>query len=351
MNADDLKTFMKDSKNKVGSAIKWNVNEDGEDLRDISNWDDFPLEFLGIQRNPDNNEVWFITESGGYTDMLRSLAYAEEISKKTNQYCKVIFRSVKNVLLGHVDSHIDWEDPEWKGRSKDEVMWTSDDDKNVLVDILREFKVSDRIRVCFVPSSHELYTEDEPYFTLMVRPLRAWAVTNWLGVPTLQAKRGTSEGNYIAAWTTELNHTPTSAKRDPVGSEGMEEYLTNLEEMGFVVKRISYRDLGSEKIFETIAGAKLCIGYEGLGNMISRLYRKPLITFSKSKYLSRLTGGQWCLVTDKVENHLYNIADIVSTQKKLIDDCTPWEFSRIDEFPQRSMEYYSQLKANMRHVR
>ena len=121
--------------------------------------------------------------------------------------------------------------------------------------------------------------------------------------------------------------------------------------MGFVVKRISYRDLGSEKIFETIAGAKLCVGYEGLGNMISRLYQKPLITFSKSKYLSRLTGGQWCLVTDKVENHLYNIADIVSTQKKIMADCTPWEFSRIEEFPQRSMEYYSKLKANIRHVR
>jgi hypothetical protein len=147
-------------------------------------------------------------------------------------------------------------------------------------------------------------------------PSRSLAVTNWLGVPYLRPNIKPTRQNHIAVWTTEKNLTRAHGWKDPIGWERMEEYFQELEKKGHEIRRVSYRD-DIEYVFETIASAKMCIGYEGMGNLISHMFRKPILVFSKNVYHSKITSGMWAEITPTIEEKHKDVELMIAEQYKL----------------------------------
>lgn len=94
--------------------------------------------------------------------------------------------------------------------------------------------------------------------------------------------------------------------------------LFNLLEDETVVQ-VSYRD-PIEHVFESIRKAKLCIGYEGIGQVIAKNYWKPLITFSDRPELSTITGGPWSHITPRLDNSIMNLEETIENQLRQINE-------------------------------
>lgn len=136
----------------------------------------------------------------------------------------------------------------------------------------------------------------------------------------LQPKTAPTEGNYIACWHTKNNFVPVNKKKNPIGDDKIIEYA---ESLGYDVKYISYM-IPIEETLETIRNAKVCIGYEGVGQFISQGYMKPLVTFCQlAPWISEFTGGPWSLLTNKVTDKMMNIDHIIEEQKNEIEKYRP----------------------------
>jgi hypothetical protein len=293
---------------------QFDVFNDKLKYRDMADWSLLPLEKLGIFQDPnDENQLFFNVESGGYGDILRTLYYAEQITIKTGKKCKVNFITMNQTRRCNIDSKSD----------DTTVLWDWQEDRKLVQGAISEYNISDKVTFALVHADESEFSKFQHTYTLILGFQRALAATLFFGWPQLDPKREAEYGDYIAAWTTEKNYTPKSPDKDPTGWEEQETYLKILEENGHTVKRISYRD-DPEVVFSTIAGAKLCIGYEGFGQVISRSFYKPLITFSQNEVHSRMSGGQWSLIANRVTPILLDVENIILQQKyhilKLTDD-------------------------------
>ena len=296
--------------------LYYNLYDDGMHQRDLRDYRKMPLESLGIYENKELNELFFLVDAGGYGDILRSVYYAGELAKIYNKCCKIIFASPTSTKFWMVcPKYLKRPD-----RKNEQEVWNYRDDAAVVRNVLKELNLPDNVKVSFIHTKEGTVSDElvNTHTTRILAYQRNISVSQWLGFPDLKPKREGKEGDYIAVWTTELNRTPVRVEKDPVGWHTMEMYLKKLERNGHKLKRISYRDNG-KKIFETIANAKMCIGYEGMGNVISRIFRKPIIVFSKLPYLSRVTSGQCAHVVKNVEPELYEIDSLIELQKKIIE--------------------------------
>lgn len=61
---------------------------------------------------------------------------------------------------------------------------------------------------------------------------------------------------------------------------------------------VDYR-MPVEDVFWHIATATLCIGYEGMGNVIAKSFWKPMIIYSYNTKVGRVTSGPWAVFDNK----------------------------------------------------
>jgi hypothetical protein len=135
----------------------------------------------------------------------------------------------------------------------------------------------------------------------------------------LAPKHKESEGDYVCCWHTKNNLNPVQKWKNPIGDDGIIEYA---ESLGLPVKYIDYV-MDPKDVIDTIRDAKLCVGYEGIGQYIAQTYMKPMITFSESKSISEYNSGPWALVTDRVTEDMYDVAQILREQNERIEEYRP----------------------------
>lgn len=79
------------------------------------------------------------------------------------------------------------------------------------------------------------------------------------------------------------------------------------------IQYINYR-MPVRETLQHIKEADLCIGYEGIGNIIARTYWKPLVTFSSWNPMSRFTSGPWAKILERVNDYLMDPTYIINDQ-------------------------------------
>lgn len=123
---------------------------------------------------------------------------------------------------------------------------------------------------------------------------------------------------HVALWTTKYNadnihYHPKLQFKDPVHHDDI---MQALDVVDAPIAHVSYRD-PIHTTFEKIRTASICIGYEGIGQLIAKNYYKPTITFSRGN-ISKCTTGEWGLLTDRLDNRIMNLEQEIKRQNKLI---------------------------------
>lgn len=112
-----------------------------------------------------------------------------------------------------------------------------------------------------------------------------------------------------------------TAYKSPMSRYTWSKVTHALEMSGRRIEYVNYR-MPIHEVFDKISKAHLCVGYEGIGQLISKSFWKPLITYSNQKKLSHVTGGPWSLIDNKYnENVLHDIPSVVDKQLGNIDHC------------------------------
>jgi len=132
----------------------------------------------------------------------------------------------------------------------------------------------------------------------------------------LKPKISSDDHGYICCWHTKNNLYPVLNWKNPIGDDNIIKFAESLK---LPVKYIDYA-MNTKDVIDTVRHAKICIGYEGIGQYVSQTFMKPLITFSKKPSLSKYTGGPWSMVTNKVSSSMFDIDKIVNEQQEKIDD-------------------------------
>jgi len=128
-------------------------------------------------------------------------------------------------------------------------------------------------------------------------------------------KRTPTEKDYVAIWHSKYNLEDPQEWKNPIGYKGIINYVESLNQE---IKYVDYT-MNLRYIIDIIANAKLCIGYEGMGQLISQSFMKPIITFSTQEYISLYNSGPWGLVVDKIYDHMFDVDNIIGTQNEKID--------------------------------
>lgn len=123
---------------------------------------------------------------------------------------------------------------------------------------------------------------------------------------------------HIALWTTKYNvdniyYHPQRRFKDPIHHDDIMKALNLID---IPIEHVSYRD-PIHSTFEKIRTASICIGYEGIGQLIAKNYYKPTITFS-SGIISKFTTGEWGAITERLDDRVINIEEEVKRQRKII---------------------------------
>jgi len=288
---------------------------DGLESVDLRNYDNVQLGKLGIQLNPNNrDEMMFLTDAGmGYGDIIRCAYYAKTLAKRYNKVCRIVFTILDKTTAGHIDS-----------TKKKDVVFTAEEEIPKIEKVLSYYSEElKNVRHTVIPmTDSEFFEYAFGNHIPFLLPTRTLAVTQWLGQPYLKPDVEPVKGNHIAVWTTRNNLTPVSIWKNPVGAGVMEELCASLEKQGHEIRYVSYRD-DIEYVFETIRTAKFCIGYEGMGNLISQSYRKPCLVYSQNQYHSKVTSGMWAEICSVYSLSDKYIDDKIRVQEEIIHRGTP----------------------------
>lgn len=286
---------------------------------DLRNFSYVKLEDLKISINPNNeNELFFLTDAGmGYGDIIRVAYYARRIAQICHKKCKIVFTILDKTTKKHIYNDV-------QGREREDIVFDANEEIPKIAKVMSYFsKTLKDVDHMVVPLTMDEFSE-RAHSNLIpfLLPTRTLAVTNWLGVPYLRPNDKPEKGNHIAVWTTRHNLTPVADWKDPVGWKKMIELFRDLERAGHEIRPVSYRD-DIEYVFETIRTAKFCIGYEGMGNLISQAYRKPCLVYSRNEYHSKVTSGMWAEVSSTYEiKHKY-VTDMIREQEEIIHRGNP----------------------------
>lgn len=123
---------------------------------------------------------------------------------------------------------------------------------------------------------------------------------------------------HIALWTSKYNvdqlrSDPLREFKDPIHHDKIINALKILERP---IEFVSYRE-PIHHTFEKIRTASICIGYEGMGQLIAKNYYKPMITFSRG-IISKSTTGKWGMITDSLDDRIFNIEEEIKRQREII---------------------------------
>jgi hypothetical protein len=134
----------------------------------------------------------------------------------------------------------------------------------------------------------------------------------------------------IVCWTPTYNvdcltDDPGTAYKDPLSSFGgwdmLDTFMRNVylpDHPGTELVYVGYRDKVSD-VLEHIRTSTLCIGYEGIGNVIARQHWKPLITFSSQRAMSNITSGPWAKITPRFSRVFDDLYAEMTSQQNLIE--------------------------------
>jgi len=125
----------------------------------------------------------------------------------------------------------------------------------------------------------------------------------------------------IVIWTPannvdDLDSDYKTSHKDPLSLDDWDNLysvINILYEPIYEVVYVSYRDpIGV--LFDHINTADICIGYEGIGNLIARAMWKPMIVFTEDNDLSALTSGPWATLLKSPTDILMDIENEIETQ-------------------------------------
>jgi hypothetical protein len=144
-----------------------------------------------------------------------------------------------------------------------------------------------------------------------------WWATLW------KTKIAPIETDTIVIWhplnnVDDLSKDPGTAYKSPLDFKSWEKIIWEVESQ-YKIEFIDYR-MPIHEVFERISKAKMCIGYEGIGQLISKNFWKPCITYTQQPELSKITGGPWIMCDDKYNPLIKNLDAIIEKQNTLILD-------------------------------
>ena len=148
--------------------------------------------------------------------------------------------------------------------------------------------------------------------------MNQWWTTLW------QSNIQSSDQGYIAIWhpfdnIDDLSKTPGTSYKSPLNYEEWQKVIKSINNQ-FDVKYINYR-MPVREAFNIVANSHACVGYEGIGQLISKNFWKPCITYTKQPKLSKITGGPWTMCDDKYKSKIDNLQPIIDDQLKKINMC------------------------------
>jgi hypothetical protein len=160
--------------------------------------------------------------------------------------------------------------------------------------------------------------------TISQRPrfINRYMELDWRGTTWKTAKQP-YDGNYIAVWNYNKNvdnhqNDPRRRWKKPVDHDSLSKYFRYVSALsGMEVVEINYR-LPMDECFDIIRGASFCIGYEGIGNLISKNYFKPIIVFSQPNGVVTNTSGPWHFRANNIED-AEDFENIIEDQYEQID--------------------------------
>lgn len=219
------------------------------------------------------NQFALITQNSfGYGDIIRLVAYAKHLSEVTSEKVKA-----KYVV------------------TQKDLNKTSNITK-ILRHYVPEFKYSIEV------ASLEKYSNK---YTNLFRYENAKVVGENIGYPKLTPIQATDNRNFICVWHPFDNPVKADSDKMPIEEKEFFDFFDNL---GIHVEYITY-NTDIDLIFDRIRTAKLCVGYEGLGQQIAYHFNKPLITLSRLPYVSMNTGGPDSTITDNLKTVKRKIND------------------------------------------
>lgn len=252
--------------------------------QDRLDYQDKPLNFHGLYRKNGIVQVDSI-DSEGCGDILRTLAYSKKLQSILGEKIGITF-------------------------------FCKDYAYDFLISVIRQVKFLDDFAEMNIEILPCLLDKSD-YSAKWIRHQRAWSMLNWMEYPDLDLKRTPQDGGYVAIWDSIENIDYPSRWKDPVHPASMWELAKTVNQD---IKRVSYR-MSMDYVFETIANASFCIGYEGLGNVIAYNYKKPMIIFSESSIISRATSGPWSRIFTRIDSKLINNIDtIIDEQRAMINE-------------------------------
>lgn len=111
---------------------------------------------------------------------------------------------------------------------------------------------------------------------------------------------------HFAVWSSRTNkedyrkHTLKHWKV-PYTYEEFDDFVLNMQKAsGKTPIYVDYR-MPVKEVFEIIRTSSFCVGNDGIGNVISKNYFKPIIVTSKDTHLSKIHAGPWAFIINKKE--------------------------------------------------
>lgn len=129
-----------------------------------------------------------------------------------------------------------------------------------------------------------------------------------LGCPKLNTRHKPENQNHIAVWHPYKNLIKVEEYKTPFTENEFWNFVSEYDN----IKLVDYR-MDTDKVFDIIRTAKLCVGYEGLGQQIAYHYNKRIVTLSTNRDVSINTGGPESYITD----NLYDVRGIINDRNFL----------------------------------
>ena len=153
----------------------------------------------------------------------------------------------------------------------------------------------------------------------------SWKSSVW------KTKKQPQDDGHIAVWTSKTNKDDLRKHKlkhwkIPYTYQEIEDYIRKIE---FITEKksihVDYR-MPVDEVFDIIRTSSFCIGNDGIGNVISKNYFKPIITTSKNTDLTKRTSGPWAYIINPKE-----YTDNEEYDMKIIED----QYEKIDEYRSR----------------
>jgi len=215
----------------------------------------------------------------GYGDILGAYCYASRVSTEKNEHINLEFWWYKDRS---------WYPPQNK--------FHPDDPESVFE---RLEKIKNFVKIENVKVSHK----DLPEYQGNIKDRIRHSKRNHTGFKSTlwKMQKQAEDLGHIAVWTGRTNKEDLrkhSLKhwKIPVTYDEMDEYIREAEKAtGKKAIYVDYR-MPVDEVFDIIRTSSFCIGNDGIGNVISKNYFKPIIAMTKQPSMTKVNSGPWAFI-------------------------------------------------------